>query len=274
MNLKRTEIVEKIILWGEQQEQVCALVLEGSLAKQQGVDQLSDLDINVWFTGDVSFGKTVDWLAEIGDVLIENQLHMDSPAGEVATQLVLFQNGVKVDFSFWPIAYLEKPFPYYEKMEILLDKDRHTEQINLCLCEKKYISMKKSYFDHIVNEFWFELHYVAKFLKREEIWFVQSIQAGIRDNYLLPFLEEQARIHERDVFFSGRKIESWMEPSNLKRFPSIFPDYSLAANWQAMWAEIALFEEVSHFISQHYQFELPTAKIEGMKRLLRDIQEG
>ncbi|MBC6308930.1 aminoglycoside 6-adenylyltransferase [Listeria sp. FSL L7-1582] len=268
------KMLEKIVMWGKQQDSVRALVLEGSLAKQQDVDELSDLDINVWFTGEVPFGKTVEWLADIDDILIENQLHMETPAGEVATQLVIFQNGIKVDFSFWPIAYLENPFPYYEKKAILVDKGAYTDQIKRCIREKAKPPMEKADFDKIVNEFWFELHYVAKFLKRKEIWFVQDIQAGIRTNYLLPMLEEQARITKRNPSFSGRKIGTWLDPAYFNRLPSIFADYSLEANWQAMWAEIVLFEEVSHFISQHYQFELPTAKIEGMKRLLQAIQEG
>lgn len=267
-------MIEKIVTWAQHQNQVCALVLEGSLAKKQDVDALSDLDINVWFTGEVPFGKTVEWLAEIGDVLIENQLHMDTPAGEIATQLVIFQNGIKVDFSFWPITYLENPFPYYEKMEILLDKGTYAEQIKRCVREKTKLAMEKADFNQIVNEFWFELHYVAKFLKRKEIWFVQDIQAGIRANYLLPMLEEQARITEQNPSFSGRKMETWLDPVYFNRLPSIFADYSLEANWQAMWEEIAIFEEVSDFIRKHYQFELPTAKIEGMKRLIRGIQEG
>lgn len=267
-------MLEKIIAWAKQQDQVRALVLEGSLAKKQDVDELSDLDINVWFTGEVPFGKTVEWLAEIGDVLIENQLHMDTPAGEIATQLVIFQNGVKVDFSFWPIALLENPFPYYEKMEILIDKDVHTKQIQQCVQEKPKSPMTKAVFDKIVNEFWFELHYVAKFLKREEVWFVQSIQAGIRENYLLPLLEEKARITGRNASFSGRKIETWLYSAYFERLPSIFANYSLEANWRAMWEEIKLFEDISAYISAYYQFELPTVTLEAMKRLLREIQEG
>lgn len=267
-------MLEEIIMWAKKQEQVRALVLEGSLAKQQGVDELSDLDINVWFSGELLFGRKVEWLKEIGDVLIETPLHMDSPAGEVATQLVIFQSGIKVDFSFWPITFLENPFPYYEKMEILIDKDAHTEQIKRCVHEQSKLPMTKLTFDKIVNEFWFELHYVAKFLKREEIWFVQSIQAGIRENYLLPLLEEQARIAGRNTSFSGRNIELWLNSVHLERLPSIFADYSLETNWQAMWEEIALFEDISQFISTYYQFELPTAMIEGMKNLLRKIQEG
>lgn len=267
-------MLDKIIMWAKQQEQVRALILEGSLAKQQDVDELSDLDINVWFSGEVLFGKTVEWLAEIGDVLIENQLQMSSPAGEIATQLVIFQNGVKVDFSFWPVAFLENPFPYYDKMEILIDKDGYTEQIKRCTQEKRKLPMTKIVFDKIVNEFWFELHYVAKFLKREEIWFVQSVQAGIRENYLLPLLEEHAQIAGQNTFFSGRKIETWLDSTYLEHVPLIFAGHSLEANWRAMWEEIALFEDISHSIGVYYQFELPTNKIEGMKRLLLKIQEG
>ncbi|EUJ34437.1 hypothetical protein PWEIH_17033 [Listeria weihenstephanensis FSL R9-0317] len=259
--------------WGKSQPKVKALVLEGSLAKQQDVDDLSDLDINIWYDGDVHYGKNRDWLVEIGDVLIDTQLHMETPAGNIATQLVLFQNGVKVDFSFWPISLLDNPFPYYEKLEILLDKDQYADKIQLCLLEKKWEPITNATFDQIVNEFWFELHYVAKFIKREDIWFVQDIQAGIRENYLLPLLEEKARIEGQEISFSGRKIEKWTSKPIVSKFPAIFADYTVASNWQAMWEEITLFEEVSHFIASTYHFRLPTVKIEGMKALLLKIQE-
>ncbi|EUJ25107.1 hypothetical protein PGRAN_00155 [Listeria grandensis FSL F6-0971] len=77
----RNKLLERIVAWGEEQAQVRALVLEGSLAKQQGIDELSDVDINVWYEGEISFGKTIPWLADIGDVLIENRLQMETPAG-------------------------------------------------------------------------------------------------------------------------------------------------------------------------------------------------
>ncbi|MBC1937362.1 aminoglycoside 6-adenylyltransferase [Listeria grandensis] len=269
--MMRYNILERIVAWGKEQAQVRALVLEGSLAKQQSIDELSDLDINVWYEGEIPFGQTISWLADIGEVLIENRLQMETPAGMINTQLVIFGNGVKVDFSFWPVSLLEKAFPYYEKLEILLDKDSQAGQIKQCISEKKGARMEKAEFDRIVNEFWFELHYVAKFLKRGEIWFVQGIQAGIRENYLLPLLEESARLKGLKPSFSGRKIENWTDTT---RLAAIFADYSLASNWQAMWEEIALFEEISNFIALQYHFALPQVKIERMKNLLRGIQEG
>ncbi|MBC2326019.1 aminoglycoside 6-adenylyltransferase [Listeria booriae] len=268
------ELLARIIAWAEGEARVGAVVLEGSLAKNEDVDDLSDLDVNIWFEGDLAFGRGTEWLTDIGEVLIENPLDMMSSAGEIRTQLVIFENGEKVDFSFWSVSLLEKPFPYYEKFEMLVDKDNYVAKISKCVTENKKVALAKSEFERIVNEFWFELHYVAKFLKRREVWFVQGIQAGIRENYFLPLFEECARIEGVKTSFSGRKIEKWLPSVFVKRLPCLFAGYDVADGWQVMWEEIALFEEVSLFVARNRDFDLRVAKIEGMKALLKQIQEA
>lgn len=268
------DMLARIISWGKSREEVCALVLEGSYAKEEGVDDLSDLDINIWFDGALTFGQGTQWLEAIGVVLIENPLTMTTPAGEIQTQLVIFENGVKVDFSFWPISLLEKPFPYYEKLQVLVDKEDYARKINRCIAKNEKLPLSESSFQELVNEFWFELHYVAKFLKRGEVWFVKGIQAGIRENYFLPLFEECARIEGVKTSFSGRKIEKWLPSVFVKRLPCLFAGYDVADGWQVMWEEIALFEEVSLFVARNRYFDLPVAKIEGMKALLKQIQEA
>lgn len=268
------DMLMRIISWGERKAEVRALVLEGSYAKEEGVDDLSDLDINIWFEGALTFGQGTQWLEAIGAVLIETPLTMTNPAGEVLTQLVIFENGVKVDFSFWPVEMLEKPFPYYEKLQVLVDKDDYARKINCCITKSEKLPLPEARFQKLVNEFWFELHYVAKFLKRGEVWFVQGIQAGIRENYFLPLFEECARIEGVKTSFSGRQIEKWLPSVFVKRLSCLFAGYDVADGWQVMWEEIALFEEVSLFVARNRDFDLPVAKIEGMKALLKQIQEA
>ncbi len=219
--IKTDEILQKIVTYFQTEESVKMLVQEGSFAKKEHIDKWSDLDINVWFEGSRDFTKELTWLEKIGYPLVA--VPLDFPVQkEMRSLIVIFDNGVKVDFSFWPLRLLESPFPYYKKYLVLLDKKEFSEKLIPFLQKEDEARIGETEFQTLVDEFYLEMHYVAKFLKRGDFWFVGQLEAGIRENYFLPLLEEIAYLAGKKPHFLGRRMADWLPTVWLDKIQLLF----------------------------------------------------
>ena len=99
--------LESIRQWARQEEAIRALVVTGSLARDDGTsDEFSDLDLQV-ITADIQ-RYTIDdsWLDGLGEVWIRFPLRQDMPY-----RLVWFKGGIKVDFQFLNVDHIRAADP-------------------------------------------------------------------------------------------------------------------------------------------------------------------
>ncbi|WP_099223634.1 aminoglycoside 6-adenylyltransferase [Listeria costaricensis] len=269
MELRRKQIRQQIIHWAENEPNVYLLVEEGAIAKERFVDQYSDLDINVFGQEDeiLNFAERTDWLMQIAEPLWYIPLDFEVPAARLRSLLVIFENGVKVDFSFWKSTLLEAPFPYYEKYRVLLDKQQYSECLPAFIRSVQPVPLEQQEFERIVRESWFDLHYVAKFGARRDAFFVQSMLQSIRTGYLLPLLEEVARLDGATPEFSGRKMAYWLDARWLDRLPEVY------AHWgESVLPELlSLLEDLQLEVARKRGFQLDLARISRMKKLLLEL---
>ncbi|EUJ30303.1 streptomycin aminoglycoside 6-adenyltransferase [Listeria floridensis FSL S10-1187] len=216
----RNETLAQILKFAEQTEEIRMVVQEGSLAKERYVDELSDLDLNFWIEGERDFSAG-HWLEQIMETLVAVPLDFPVAKG-MRSLIVIFENGVKADFSFWPIEMLAKPFPYYERYLVLLDKENLAKNLTRFLVMDSKEPLSEAVFHDLVDQFYLEAHYVAKFTCRGERFFVFNLEAGMREQYLLPLLDELSRLNGQEPEFSGRHMAEWLEPSWLRKVELFF----------------------------------------------------
>ncbi|EIA21612.1 hypothetical protein KKC_00025 [Listeria fleischmannii subsp. coloradonensis] len=258
--LNLSQQLQKIIQYFDSHKNVSLVVQEGSFAKQQYMDKYSDLDLNIWFSNEMDFTNDLTWLKELGEVLVAVPLDFPVQDG-MRSLIVIFENGVKVDFSFWPIEFLEQPFPYYDAYLILLDK---ANRISLLRCVFDFAGvtqMDEKAFQTLVDEFYLEMHYVAKFQKRGEFWFVAALKAGIRENYFLPLLEQIAILEGKSPSFLGRHMNDWLSPFWLNKIQLLFKENDSKEVF-------ALFSELYQEIAKKMDFQFDQKRLKKLEHLI------
>ena len=251
----RTKPLEHFLAWAEKNETIRGVILTGSRAgKSASTDRLSDYDIAV-FGNDFDFIKNDRWLGEVQEfwVCIHDQFELLGV--EVPTRLVLFNDELKIDFSFLPLETLDKiivagelPDGFNIGYTILVDKDNLL--IQLKPPAYRGFTLKKpgeADFKKNVNEFWFEVFHVAKYLLRNDLWAAKSRDLSTKD-WLLQMLQwNQGSKREWD--FSpkpqGKEMKGWVDAKTWERLYSCFGSFDSANSWTALEATIQLYREVA-----------------------------
>lgn len=189
----QNEHCETIIRWAKGIDSIRLVLLQGSLASQGPTDIWSDIDICL-FGDDGSYWTepcpipefTVDtWVAD-GFSLLDC---------EIETRLLILERDRKIDFSFYPLAFLshlQKPGPlpvdFDHGYQILLDKD-HLGHSLLPPSYQAFQTTKPTaeQWEECQREFRFECWHVRKYVARGE-WYHALWRLGEARQFLLQLM--------------------------------------------------------------------------------------
>jgi len=173
------KVIDKIVNWVKKQEPIKALILNGSLAqKGDRIDELSDYDIAIFTTNIRKYADDDAWIYEIGDVIVYEPCQLYKNKKEYPTRLVIYKDGLQVDFSLWDLDYLnyliqqeQLPVDYNLGYKVLLDKDGLTKKLKQPTYEYPYTKEPtKEKFELAIRIFFFEAFKEAKALVRNDLW--------------------------------------------------------------------------------------------------------
>ena len=191
-------MLEKLVEWGKKEDAVRALILLGSRAGRQPVDAFSDYDLSVFCDTDESYTGSESWLTQFGNVLVCVKEKVVCKGKTFPSRLVIFEGGIKVDFSFLSIDVLDQiaqssslPDDYHLGYKILLDKDNRASEMLPPQFEVKAIKPSEQEFHEVVKEFWFEVYHVGVYLKRGDLWSVK-FRSWAAHSFLLRMIEWHA----------------------------------------------------------------------------------
>src|SRR5512136_2744949 len=113
-----------------------AVILEGSLAVNSQVDELSDYDVNIFASRYDKYLADDVWMSQFGPVLVYQKEQFQFYDAVIPTRLVVFQGRPRIDFSFWRSSLLaeivegNKEYASYKNgYRILVDKDHIAERL-------------------------------------------------------------------------------------------------------------------------------------------------
>ncbi len=268
-------VIDHLVGWAEGRDEVRVVLLTSTHAVPDAkVDALSDYDVILVVRDIHPFATERSWLADFGTVLIAywDPLHPDPDTGiECASNVVQYADGLKIDFTIWPVAILEQllsaaalPKELDAGYRVLLDKDglaanlrepTHTAYISARPDEATYLTL--------VNDFFVGAPYVAKCLLRDEIlpakW---CLDYDMRHVYLLPMLEwRMACDHDWAVPTGalGKGLKRRLPPDLWAEFEATFAGAVLEDNWDALFRMIALFGRVAGEVGAHLGYTYPEA---------------
>lgn len=184
----REEKLEQIIRWAESNPDIRVVLLTSSLVNPYApVDDFSDLDVELIFESREAYELNNDWINLFGVPI--SMIEEDDSAfeGKHAMKMVLYRDHVKVDFKLYQISeFMEEikeeilPEDWDVGYKVLVDKDGLTKNMRPPGYQSIMIHKPTEKKIHqLLNDFWWDTTYVAKCLKRGDIFYAKFMSENI-----------------------------------------------------------------------------------------------
>jgi aminoglycoside 6-adenylyltransferase len=248
---KADDVFENILALATAGDQIRGVVMIGSRANNPQVDELADFDIQLYGTDHSALLKDDRWLSDIGAVWICIPLSYEENGYTVDTRLVIFEGGIKVDFALYPLELLGDVKARWDKCEILVDKDGVVESTAI-YSEKEQHPPSTEEFSFVVNNFWFEVYHVAKYLKRGDLWLVKFRDWATKE-FLLPMLEWTAKSRhgwDYETRYMGKHMPEWLDAETWEALDEVFGRFDGEDSWRALLATTALFSRLGREVAE------------------------
>jgi len=269
--------LQRITQWARLSDDIRALVVTGSLARDDGSsDTFSDLDLQVITTDVKRYTSADNWLRDLGDVWIRYPLNRKLPY-----RLVWFRGGIKVDFQFLDIgdihtmaAEAELSAEYMRGYHILLDKDALFR--DLPPSPRRFPQAPPptaAALAETINEFWFEAIHVAQFIRRREFWVVKYRDWTMKGD-LLRLLEWHAQCTRKETvntWLLGRGISSWADKEALDALEGIWGAWEAQSLWDAFFVQLELFRRLTRDLARALGYEYDEKKYQEIIDYIRQL---
>ena len=274
-----TSLIDKIIALAHVDDDIRAIILEGSFAARFQVDELSDYDVNIYALNYEKYLRDDRWMSQIGQVLLYQKEQFQFYAAVVPTRLVLFRDRERVDFSFWHLTLLseivrgDKEYESYKNgYQILVDKDHLAAQLRPPNGTGFSIARpSRERFLQTLYDFWFEAYCVARYLSRRDLWYAKRIE----NSYIKDHLFRMALWHHQAtnawkpdplLHTEGKRFEKWASSELIAAISRCFSPYDVDGTWNSLFAMVGVFNQLARQASNQLEIEYPD-------RVERDISE-
>ncbi len=253
--------IGQIIEWAMAQPLVHALLLTSTRAIPHGlVDQLSDYDVILVVEELQPWVAERRWLNAFGEVLVVywDQVHPDPSFGvDVCGNVTQYVDGLKIDFTLWPVALLQQivavptlPAELDAGYRVLLDKDGLTAQMPPPTY-RAYLPTAPTAAEYQtwINDFLTDAPYVAKCLWRDELFPAKwCLDYDMKHVYLLKMLEWRVGVEHNwtvGVGSLGKGLKKHLPVALWPAVEACFAGADLADNWTALDHTMTLFRQVA-----------------------------
>lgn len=281
----RDEKLKQIIHWAEENPDVRAVLLTSSLVNPYApVDDLSDLDIELVFNDMKVYQSDKTWINTFGkpiSMIEENETFFD---GKHAMKMVLYEDHVKVDFKlhqkseFLKEAQAETlPEDWDVGYKVLVDKDHLTQDMKPATYQSIMIKKpSEQRFQQLINDFWWDTTYVAKSLKRDEIFYAKFMsENGIRTDYLVSLLEWYiASENGWNITTNkhGRLFKKYLSPELWEKVEATFSGSDIEQNWIALFAYADLVHELGTDLAAKINSTYPIEVENNIRKYLDEVR--
>lgn len=280
MDSNMAALQQRVITWTEQQEPIRALLLVGSQARRDHpADEWGDLDLMLFCRDHERYMADTSWLDTIGAVWV---CMPHFTGGGDPELLVVFEGGHKVDFVFIPEAALAEMGSsgvlhgvYHRGYAVLLDKDGMAAQLPACPFSPPLQEVpSQAEFTAAVEHFWYGALYVAKQIRRRQLWSVKYRDWTMKET-LLTMLEWHARsTRQVDTWHDGKFIGEWTDAQSWDALHQAFGRFDAADSWRALLATLSLFRRLASETAQQWQYMYPALLDERISTIIAHIHQG
>jgi aminoglycoside 6-adenylyltransferase len=282
----REEKLEQIIQWAENNPDIRAVLLTSSLVNPYApVDDLSDLDVELVFESRKDYESGNSWLKLFGDPI--SMIEEDNTVfeGRHAMKMVLYRDHVKVDFKLYQVSeFMEEvqkgalPEDWDVGYKVLIDKDGLTKDLKPPTYQSIMIHKPdEKEFQQLMNDFWWDTTYVAKCLKRGDIFYAKFMSENIlRAEYLVSLVEWHiGNDHNWDNITTnkhGRLFKKYLPEDLWSRVEATFSGSSIDENWTALFAFTDLVHDLGTALAQKLNFTYPSKLESDIRTYLLEVK--
>jgi aminoglycoside 6-adenylyltransferase len=273
-----SEVLLQLKNWGKKWDNIRAIFLTSSrVDPKRTPDVLSDYDIEVYVKSVELILQNDSWLENFGSIMVRWPSRPISEKEGWVTQLVLFDDGVRIDFQFTDNKQVE-----VENLEngykVIIDKDNLTKNLPAPTYSYNIIEHPtKEAFDSRLNAFWWDIVYVAKALYRGELNYAKYILEGtIRFEKLQPLITWHIGISHNwsiNVGAYGRWFQRYLDKPTWEHYQRTFAGSSLEANWKALFETLEFVRLVGKRTANELGFNYPDEVDKKVTRYIQEIRE-
>lgn len=288
--MKPDDTLTKILHFAQTHKDIEIVVLEGSRAnKHAKKDRFQDYDISFFMEDTLSLRQDISWLGHFGKILMMQmpesmELFPPDLKDGWESYLVLYENGVKIDFTLIPLSDVEYYFTHEKLTQVLLDKNdivSKTMGREIIPSDEDFWlkPLTQRSFDDCLNEFYHLKGYALRsFLRNEELAYNHYIDS-MRETLLI-LLSWQAALQKRlkapskkspkhnaatpSFSFSYGKHYKYLPHSMPKKYYKLLLQTytlgNLAKSRRALKAMQILCDTATHYIAKHTGFIAPSYK--------------
>lgn len=274
-------IAVRVAEWASAEPGVGAALLIGSRASPQGArDGLSDHDVVLFLEPGSRLAERGDWLATFGRPLIVFREMTEHRGEPVPTRLVQYQGGHRIDFTLSRMELLRRileqgglPDWLGAGYRVLVDRDGIVERLPPPSA-MAYVPRRPNAAEYrtVVDEFWWESLYVAKFVGRNELLPARySLEAVLRFRCLVPMLEWYVQIErqwEQNVGVRGSGLRWLLEPPDRDTLDATYAGDTLHSHGEALDAMADLFSRAARAVARDLGYNYPTTVERETRALL------
>jgi len=272
------EVLALLQSWAHETPAVRTIILEGSRADPRRTpDALSDYDVAVYVDDSQPFVEDESWLDRFGPILVRWPRSPRPTAGpEWVTQLVLFDDGVRIDFQITDRPEIDAA-ALDAGYRVLFDRSGAAD----CLPEStgtRHLTKPPAEAEYAdtLNAFWWDITYVAKGLARGELPFAKAMLDGIVRTEIVGrivawYIGAQYD-WSVDVGVHNRWMHRYLSATDWDHYRRTLAGAEPRANWKALFETTAFVRtagsRVAHALGFAYPWETDrkvTAWIEAVR---------
>jgi aminoglycoside 6-adenylyltransferase len=266
--------IQRFIRWGQEHVAVRAMLLTGSRANPNAaVDAWSDYDLLLVVEDVHPFYADRAWLGGFGRVIVAYwdplQPVPDFAGLEQVSNVVLFQDGLKIDFVVWPVELLPRlaratalPPGLDLGYAVLVDKDRLAAGLR-APTYRAYIPTPPSSetYHKVVEDFFSDVPYVAKCLRRDELlpakWCLDFDMKHVFLRQMLEWRVACAGGWSTPAGFLGRGLKKSLPPEIWSQVEGTYVGAGIEENWEALFRTLTLFRRVAVEVAAQLGYAYP-----------------
>ncbi len=280
-------VIGRIIAWAAGNDLIRAVLLEGSRGNPSAtIDEFSDYDIAIVVSDLAPFVERLSWIEWFGEPIVHWGDRRMIDGIEYNTRLVMYEGGTRIDYQAWRPeairAMVERgrlPAILDTGYRVLLDKDGITKGLPPATYTAHTPPRPaEAEFLALVNDFWWETLYVAKNLRRDELFPARwSLDAEMKHDMLRRMLEWRVEIEH------GWSIRPGNHGSGLKQrlqadlwceIEQTFAGADADEIWAALWTTIRVFRRVAAEVGGALGYAYPHDLDRRVTAYLTSMQPG
>ena len=277
-------IETKILDFANSDSRIRAVILNGSRANPNVTkDEFQDYDLMLIVDDFDSFIQNRDWILSFGKPILQqipDEMNLGNENKEEKysfTFLTYFEDGNRLDISFFPKEKFENHFKSDSLSVIWMDKDNLFENLEES-SDKDYHITKPTQqeFSEVCNEFWWCVTNVAKGLKRNEILYTKDMMENVVRPMFLKMIEWKIGfLHDYKISMgkSGKFITKFVDADFYNSILETYSDSNTENNWKALFQMLNIFREEQRLLSKQLDLINNTEEAENSTKIIEQIRK-